>query len=150
KAIVASGDISHGTVIRGDHLPQILGVEPRGELGRADQIAEHHSQLPALGDRSRPSLSSKRVRVREGAAQRSYCFEKLAAMDPQHHTEILQILVRKFGQRLPIDLMIAKGGLVTIEAETLQPRRDIHACRPYAALLLVSAADGGRSVDLKR
>jgi hypothetical protein len=36
-------------VIGGDHLAQILGIEPRRECGRADQVAEHHRQLPAFG-----------------------------------------------------------------------------------------------------
>ncbi len=31
-----------------DDLAQILGIEPRGQRRRADQIAEHHGQLPAL------------------------------------------------------------------------------------------------------
>jgi hypothetical protein len=36
-------------VIGADDLAQILGIEPRRECGRADQIAEHHRQVPALG-----------------------------------------------------------------------------------------------------
>ena len=36
-------------LIGADHLAHVLGVEQRGELGRAHQIAEHHRQLPALG-----------------------------------------------------------------------------------------------------
>jgi len=36
-------------VIPGDDLAQILGIEPRREFGRANQIAEHHRQLPSLG-----------------------------------------------------------------------------------------------------
>jgi hypothetical protein len=48
KAIEASDDIGDGAVISGNNLAQILGVEPRRELGRTDQIAEHHRQLPSL------------------------------------------------------------------------------------------------------
>jgi hypothetical protein len=36
-------------MICGDDLAQILGVEARGERGRADQVAKHHRQLPAFG-----------------------------------------------------------------------------------------------------
>jgi hypothetical protein len=38
-----------GAVIRAEDLAQILRIEARRERGRADQIAEHHRQLPALG-----------------------------------------------------------------------------------------------------
>ena len=45
-----SGDhFGDGAVIPGDDLAQILGIEPRREFGRANQIAEHHRKLPALG-----------------------------------------------------------------------------------------------------
>jgi hypothetical protein len=42
-------EIGAAAVIRADDLAQILGIEPRRECRRADQIAEHHRQLPALG-----------------------------------------------------------------------------------------------------
>ena len=35
-------------VVGADDLAQILGIEPRRQRGRADQIAEHHGELPAL------------------------------------------------------------------------------------------------------
>jgi hypothetical protein len=33
------------TVMGADYVSQILGVEPRGEFGRTDQIAEHKREL---------------------------------------------------------------------------------------------------------
>src|SRR5208337_1428349 len=42
-------EIGAAAVIRADDLAQILGIEPRRECRRADQIAEHHRQLPAFG-----------------------------------------------------------------------------------------------------
>ena len=36
-------------VIGPDDRPHVLGIEPRRHRGRADEIAEHHRQLPALG-----------------------------------------------------------------------------------------------------
>ncbi len=41
-----------GGLIGPDHLPHVLGIEPRRELSRAHQIEEHHRQLPPLGLRS--------------------------------------------------------------------------------------------------
>ena len=49
KAVEPGDHLGDGAVIGGDDLAQILGIEPRGERGRADQIAEHHRQLPAFG-----------------------------------------------------------------------------------------------------
>ena len=40
-----SDDLGDGAVIRADHLAQILGIEPRRERRRADQVAEHHREL---------------------------------------------------------------------------------------------------------
>ena len=36
-------------LVGADHLPHVLGIEPRRKLGRAHQIDEHHRQLPPLG-----------------------------------------------------------------------------------------------------
>src|SRR6516225_289726 len=117
KAFEPYNDFSDGAVIGGDNLAQILGVKACGELGRADQVAEHHRQLPALGNRRRgPWL----------AAQRGDCFEQFAAVAPQHHAEILQILRRELGQGLLVDLMIAECDLVSIEAEAPQPDSYVH------------------------
>ena len=35
-------------MIPGDGLPPFLGIELGGDLGRADQIAEQHRQMPPL------------------------------------------------------------------------------------------------------
>ena len=49
KAVEAPDRIGDGAVILPDQLAQILRVEPRRQRRRADQVAEHHRQLPALG-----------------------------------------------------------------------------------------------------
>jgi hypothetical protein len=36
-------------VVCGDNLAQILGIEPRGQGRRADQVAKHHRELATLG-----------------------------------------------------------------------------------------------------
>src|SRR5258708_24148809 len=41
--------LGHVPVIDGDHLAQILGVEPYGERSRPDEIAEHDREVPPLG-----------------------------------------------------------------------------------------------------
>ena len=55
EAVEAGHGLGDAAVIRSDHLAQVLGIEPRRQRRRADEIAEHHSELPPLGggDRSR-------------------------------------------------------------------------------------------------
>ena len=110
-------------MIRGDDLAQILGIEARRKLGRADQIAEHHRQLPALGSwYGRRSLCcSIGYAVRCGDR-----LEQLASMAPEHHAEIPEILRRELGQRLPIDLVVAEGGFVSLETQAPQPHCYVH------------------------
>jgi hypothetical protein len=45
KAIEPGDGLGYGAVVDGDDLAQILSIEARRELGRADQIAEHNRQL---------------------------------------------------------------------------------------------------------
>ena len=49
KAVEAGDRLGDRAVVGADDLAQVLGVEPRRERGRADQIAEHHRELPAFG-----------------------------------------------------------------------------------------------------
>ena len=72
-----SNEIGAAAVIRADDLAQILGIEPRRECRRADQIAEHHRQLPALGlagrkgDGSKVALTAGWAKSRVGSAPRA-------------------------------------------------------------------------------
>ena len=43
-----TNDLRDGAMIGGDDLTQIFGIETRREFGRADEVAEHHGELPAL------------------------------------------------------------------------------------------------------
>jgi len=58
-------------------------------------------------------------------------FEQLASVAPKHDAEIFQILRGELGQCLPIDLIVAESGLVSLEPKLPQPVRDIH--RRHAA-----------------
>jgi hypothetical protein len=51
KAARALDQLGAAMVISTDDLAHVLGVEPRGKRSRANQIAEHHRQLPPLGAR---------------------------------------------------------------------------------------------------
>jgi len=49
KAVIARDNAGNSVLIGADLLAQFLGVEPRRQGSRADQITEHHGQLPPLG-----------------------------------------------------------------------------------------------------
>ena len=49
KAVEAADRIGHGAVVGPDQLAQILRVKTRRQRRRADEVAEHHRQLPAFG-----------------------------------------------------------------------------------------------------
>jgi hypothetical protein len=42
-------NLCYAAMVGTDDPAQILGIKPRGQRRRADQIAEHHRQLPAFG-----------------------------------------------------------------------------------------------------
>src|SRR5690349_6904766 len=46
-------------MVRAHDLPQLFGVEERGERGRIHEVTEHDGELTALGLRSRARLRSR-------------------------------------------------------------------------------------------
>ena len=105
------------------------GSSRADERGRADQIAEHHRQLPAFGIGWRRCIARRRRRRGGGhrGAERGDRIEQLAAMASKHHAEILQILRRQLRQHVPIDLVVAERRHISFKAQTPQPRRYVHA-----------------------
>ena len=83
------------TLICADHPAHVLGVEPRRQLRRADQIDEHHRELPSLssggsvcsrssfGRRSQRSIGVSRGEIGDRLQQ-------LAAM-PERNAKIFEI-----------------------------------------------------------
>src|SRR6516162_5670854 len=123
-------DIGDDAKVFVDNLAQILGVEPHGERGRANEITEHHCERPALGSWCSRSLLRCRINV---AAQRGDRFEKLAAVASKHDTEVLEILCCELGQRVPIYLVVAESGLVSFKTQAPQPDGYIHQTLPSSS-----------------
>src|SRR6516162_1206063 len=123
EPIELADDIVDGAKVLVDNLAQILGVEPHGERGRANEIAEHYCEGPALG--SWCSRSSLRCDINV-AAQRGDRFEKLAAVASKHDTEVLEILCCELGQRVPIYIIVAESGLISFKTQAPQPRGYVH------------------------
>ena len=125
----AADDLGAGGVIGAHHRAQVLGIEPRGELGRADQVTEQHGQLAALGlDRPRRSLLCHcpwRTTI-----EQSDCVEQPAAMSDRGDAERNQVLGGQPRQHLGVDVVGAEGLEVIREAQIPQPARDVHHRRP--------------------
>jgi hypothetical protein len=49
KPPLRSISVAQHLMIRADDPAHVLGIEPRRHRGRADEVAEHHGQLAALG-----------------------------------------------------------------------------------------------------
>src|SRR5215469_16567385 len=49
KSAGLSDLFSAAAMVAGDDLPHVFGIEASGESGRADEVAEHDGNLPALG-----------------------------------------------------------------------------------------------------
>ena len=49
EAVVARDHAGNGVLVGADDPPHVLGIEPRRKRGRADEVGEHHGELPALG-----------------------------------------------------------------------------------------------------
>jgi hypothetical protein len=136
KAVIARDDAGNGVLIGAERLAQFLGVEPSRQRRRADEIAEHHRQLPPLG--SVLQLRTGRCRGRRrclgqcpGGAQTGDGSQETLAV-PERHTELLEIDLRQLRQDIGVDITRAKERLVLSEAETSEPTSDIHSRAPRA------------------
>ncbi len=54
-------------------------------------------------------------------------------MADRNDADFFQILRRQLGQHVPIDLIVAEGSPVPLEAEALQPRRYVHQAHPSSS-----------------
>ena len=76
-------------LIPAQNIVQVFGVELRGKLGRADEIAEHHRELAALraGHRHRSPCLGRR----DGIAMRFALFDgRLAALPDEHLAVVIE------------------------------------------------------------
>jgi len=130
KAVKPCDGPRDGAVISGNDLAVILGIEPRRQLSRPHEIAEHHRQLPTFSRWCSRSLRRRNIDI---AVQCGDRIEQFSTVASEHYAQILEILLRELGQRLPIDLVVAEGGLVALETQTLQPRRYVHQAPPNSS-----------------
>ena len=107
--------------------PAVLGIEPRGKRGRADEIDNHHGEMTAFGGVGRRLLGGG-GRLRRGRrlllefANRAQDFQPVA----ERNAEVLEVLIRQFRQDVAVDLVLTKDGLVLTETEPAEPIADLH------------------------
>jgi hypothetical protein len=116
-------------VIGADHLAQFFGIEPRRQRRRADQVAEHHRQLPALGRRAGGGCGDVMGGGGPGA-QAGDRFEEHAAVADHADAEILEVLGGQLRQHPHVDAVVVEGGRILLEAQRPQPLRNIHRRLP--------------------
>ena len=87
-AAEAGDHLGGAFVVGGDDLAQIFRIEPGRERGRADQIAEHHRELAALGGmrRARGGRRAVQRRRQPAAARRAASPSLVAALRAEART----------------------------------------------------------------
>ncbi len=128
KPAAAPDHLGNAAVIGADDRAQILRIEPRRQRRRADQIAEHHRQLPPLGlGWCRRIAGCRRHGGGYRGAERGNGIEELAPVADRCNADVPEVVRSELPQYLPIDLVIAERLLVTLKTKTTQPRRYVHA-----------------------
>jgi hypothetical protein len=94
KPVIARDDPGNGGLIGTDLLAQFLGVEPHRQGGRADQITEHHRQLPPLG-LAGDCRSGSWCEWRFGSAEQGDGVEQASAVADRRDAQLAQILGRQ-------------------------------------------------------
>ena len=93
------------------------------------EIREEHCYLTAFAQgmgRRRADCLRRQVRSRQGGDG----IKQLAAVADQSHAEILEVLGCQLRQNCRVDCVISEGLLVTGEAETTQPCRNVQRHPP--------------------
>jgi hypothetical protein len=115
EAVEPGDNFGDSAVIRGDHVTQILGIEACGQRGRADQIAEHHGQLPAFGDGGIGDLPTFdpqfRLTLTAQCGDRS---KQLAPVPDEAHAEILEVVGSQLRQYRGVNRVVAKRLFVSL------------------------------------
>src|SRR5277367_4125112 len=133
EAALALDAICAAAMIGGDDRPHVLGIEQRRQRRRADEVAKHNRELAALGGIGSRALGNM-IRRRSGLRdcgglwagefldRRQY----RATMPDGGDAKLFEVFARQLRQYLSVDFIVAKSGLVLLQAEAAQPIRDVH------------------------
>jgi len=127
EATVALDRRRAAAMVGADDLAHVLGIEPRGECGRADEIAEHHREMAALGGvlRRRWGRGARRL---GWAVRRAESGDRLeqAFTVTQGDAKLSEIAFVQVDQNVRADRILAERVLVLTETEAPQPIPDVH------------------------
>ena len=110
KAVIARQHARAGVLIGVDDLAHVLGIEPRRQRGRADEVAEHDGELAPFGGVGLGRRGGRGV-------QRLDRGHHLAPMANRGDAEILEIVERQLRQHGAVDGIVAERRLVLSQAE---------------------------------
>ena len=105
-------------VIGADELAHVLGIEPGRQRGRADQVAEHHRELPALGiGWCRCVGGCRRERRRALGAEAAMAASSLRRWPSEVTPRPIRSSAVSVGQDLGVDVVVAEYQPVLLESE---------------------------------
>jgi hypothetical protein len=130
KAVIARDAAGNGVLIGAELLAQFLGVEPRRQGRRADEIAKHDRQLPPLGHGRTALLARRRNGRRRRSGECGNRIEQATPVTDQGNAEILQVIGRQTRQHLLVDVVFAESLLVPLQPEPPQPAPNVHRVVP--------------------
>jgi hypothetical protein len=135
EPVEAAHRLGDAFLIGGNEFPQVLGVHARGKRRRADQVREHHCDMPALGGIIFGSVGFRKKRrwrcfCARGNAQKGDGVEQLTPMPDNTDAKVLQILRREVRQDRIVDRVVAECRLILFEAEAPQPTPEVHCDCP--------------------
>ena len=109
ETAVALDQLRAAAMIGADDPAHVLGIEPRRQRGRADEVAEHHGELAALGGVRRCWRGSGGCRLRRSFRRAQTCdrLEQALAV-PEGHADLFEVAVRQLAQNLGVDVVLAK------------------------------------------
>ena len=123
-AAVVGDRLYRGVEIGREQIAPVLGVELRGDRGRADEIAKHHCDMPTLAAIRCDGLRWRRRRRRFRQIEASDCSQQSLAM-AERNSKLFKIAIQQLGQNIRIDSVFAKCVLVLAEAERLKPASNV-------------------------
>jgi hypothetical protein len=115
----------HRVLEGAQQIAHLLRIEAAAELGRADQVDEHHRQLASLGvwsrrDRWRRGRRHCRRRLQGSGSGARFVqcgdgFEQEAAVTDRGDPDLLEVLHRQPRQHPGVDGILAERRLVPLE-----------------------------------
>jgi hypothetical protein len=115
-----------------DQIAPVFGVEFRGEARRADQIAEHDGDRPALRVGAGRRRGRRRVGRRIWGRGRRFAGGETGDRPdqllsrPERNADFFEVGLGQVGQDVRVDLMLAEQGFILSEPDRVQPLGDVH------------------------